>query len=161
MVKRLALMLALVGCTLAAAPAAATALPGSIAVSGVWIPFDFGTETCTPHGPHVFGCTVTGFSTAYTGDLIGSSSAEFVEIVNCKTGKVQGHGTDTFTGSVTGVGSGTLTWRIHFSATVGSDCETLTSFEGRGVIVGGTGDLAGLRGTLEFAFDLTYTGRLH
>jgi hypothetical protein len=161
MVRRLVLALSVVACTLVAAPAAASAPPGSTAVSGIWVPVDFGTELCTPHGPHIFRCTVTGFSTAYTGDLTGTSSAEFVELVNCKTGKVHGHGTETFTGSVAGVGAGTLTWRIHFSATVASDCETLTSFDGRGVVVGGTGDLAGLHGTLEFAFNLTYTGRLH
>jgi hypothetical protein len=160
MLRRLSFVVAALACVLVVAPAATSARPHQIPVAGMWIPFDLGAETCTPLGAQVSICRVTGFQTQYTGDLTGTARAEFVEIVNCATGRVHGFGTDTLTGSVTGVGSGTLTWFFFFSATVAEDCETLTSFEGRGVVVSGTGELAGLHGRLDFAFDLTYTGVL-
>ena len=146
---------------LVGAPAGAGA-SSPIDVAGTWVVLDPGSETCAPNGsPFVFRCTVTGFVTAYSGGLTGTSVNEFVEIINCKTGRIHGHGTETFTGSVTGIsGTGTLTWGIHFVAAL--DCQTfaLSDFAGTGVGNAGSGALARLHTSLRFG-DGTYEGELH
>ena len=77
-----------------------------------------------------------------------------------KTGRTHGHGTETFTGSIAGVGSGTLAWGIHFDSAF--DCATFTvsGFSGRGVVTSGAGDLANLNGSIQFG-ETTYDGALH
>ena len=105
-------------------------------------------------------CEGTAFLFEWTGGLTGTSTADFTQHVNCKTGRTHGQGVETFTGSVAGIASGTLTWRIHFRARF--DCATfaLSSFEGRGTNVSGTGGLSGLTGKFEFV-EGTYAGELH
>jgi hypothetical protein len=144
--------------------AAVTALPASSAqlssinVSGAWVPTAFGTPTCRPAASLLF-CSTTDFLTDYSGSLTGSSTNDFVQVNNCVTGRARGIGIEKFTGSITGVGSGTLTWILPFSATVAGDCFSPTSFEADGFIIKGTGALARVRGTLHFTFD-GYSGSL-
>ena len=154
---------------IAAVAAAAIAAHGaagastSIPVSGTFTVIDPGTTTCATNGaPFILRCETTGFTIQYSGSLTGTSviTGPGALIINCKTGTLFGVGTETFTGSVAGVGSGTLTWR----RTGGSDfdCATgeLSNFSGHGAIIGGTGDLAGLHGNLLFGPG-TYSGELH
>jgi hypothetical protein len=140
---------------------AATA-DNSLHVSGTYAVTDFGTSTCAPVGQSLFliRCDTTGFVSQYTGDLTGATVTEFTQLINCKTGKTHGKGVETFTGSVAGMGAGTLTWRDHFHATI--DCLTfaVSDFVGRGKHLSGTGELAELDGKLEFD-DTTYDGVLH
>jgi hypothetical protein len=45
------------------------------------------------------------------GQSLGAGAvADFTSLINCKTGRETGHGTETFTGSILDVGVGTLTW---------------------------------------------------
>jgi hypothetical protein len=122
---------------------------------------DFGSLACAPNGsPFILRCTTTGFVSDYSGDLTGTSVADFKQIINCKTGRTHGHGTETFTGTLEGLGSGTLTWGIHFDSAF--DCLTfgVSGFSGLGVVTSGTPDLAGLHGSIQFG-DVTYDGELH
>jgi hypothetical protein len=154
----------LVIAVLAAALVAAQTAAGSatrVHVSGTYTVTDFGAFGCAPNGsPFLLLCSTTGFLSSYDGSLTGTSVTDFEQIIDCKTGRTHGHGTETFTGSLAGVGSGTLTWRIHFASDF--DCATfaVSSFTGRGVLASGTGALAGLNGTIEFG-DVDYEGELH
>jgi len=105
-------------------------------------------------------CDTTGFVSDYSGSLQGTAVADFTELINCKTGRAVGHGTETFTGSVEGVGSGTLTYTDQFSADF--DCEFFFPFnlDINSVAVKGSGGLAGLQGKLHFD-DTSYMGTLH
>ena len=105
---------------LLAAPASASATP----VSGTYIVTDFGTPTCAPVGAagFILSCSTSGFRSSYSGALAGTTTTSFTQLINCKTGRTQGSGLETFTGSIAGVGSGTLTWTDHFSAAF--DCTT-------------------------------------
>lgn len=139
-----------------AAPAAST----SVHVSGTYVVSEFGTTTCVPTGSgSVFRCVTTGFVSQYSGSLMGTSTTSFFQVINCNKGTTSGVGVETFTGSVEGVGSGSLTWIINFHSKF--DCATFATsdFSGSGHIVAGTGDLAGLEGKLQFG-DVTYEGDL-
>jgi hypothetical protein len=151
---------AAIAVALVVAQAAASASE-SVHVSGTYAVTDFGSLSCAPNGSaFVLRCTETGFVSQYSGDLTGTSVANFEQIVDCKTSRTRGQGTDTFTGSVAGVGSGKLTWRIHFESAF--DCGTfaVSDFSGRGDVTSGSGDLAKLNGSIQFGID-TYDGELH
>ena len=151
----LALVLALAGVS--------QALAGNgIAVSGAYSPeFPFGTTTCAQVGSSGFmlRCETSGFVSDYTGSLTGTAVADFTQLINCKTGTSVGHGTETFTGSLTGVGSGTLTYTDQFTSEF--DCVGNFPFnlDINSVAVKGTGGLAGLQGKLHFD-DTSYVGTL-
>ena len=158
--KRLVLAVAVSAAALVAAQPAASAAD-RVHVSGTYGVTDFGSLSCAPNGsPFVLRCTVTGFVSQYSGSLTGSSVSNFEQIIDCKLGRTHGHGTETFTGSVAGVGSGTLTWGISFASAF--DCLTfaVSGFSGRGVVSSGADDLAGLNGSIQFGDD-TYDGELH
>ena len=160
MVKRLLLAVAVFAAALVAAQAGASAA-GLVQVSGTYGVTDFGSLSCAPNGsPFVLRCTTVGLVSQYSGSLTGSSVADFEQIIDCRTGRTHGHGTETFTGSIAGVGSGTLTWGIHFDSAF--DCLTfaVSGFSGRGVVSAGTGALTGLNGSVDFGAD-TYDGELH
>jgi hypothetical protein len=160
MTRIVAIAAAMFTCALIVTQTTATAESGEIEVSGTSSTPDPGTTTCRLLGLYVVSCKTTGFITGFSGTLVGSSSTDDKPLIDCKTGRYHGEGTETFTGTVVGVGSGTLTWRLRFSGDVAADCSELTSFEGTGVVVDGTGDLEGLNGTLSFTAS-TYTGSLH
>jgi hypothetical protein len=152
---------------IAALAAVATAAPGATAasstvlVSGTFTVTDPGAITCATSGaPFILRCQATGFTTQYSGSLSGTSIVNFSEIINCKTSTTFAIGTETFTGSVAGVGSGSLTWKKSGSADF--DCATgeLSNFSAHGSISAGTGDLAGLNGNVLFGPDF-YSGELH
>ena len=135
----------------------------SLSVSGTYSPSDFGSTACVSvgnPGSLIFRCNTTGFVSQYSGDLVGSAVADFTELINCKTSRATGIGVETFTGSVTGVGSGTLSYIDQFSADV--DCNTFLPFnlDINSVAVKGSGGLAGLQGRLAFT-DTTYSGTVH
>jgi hypothetical protein len=158
--RRLLLAAAVFAAALAGAQAAASA-PTSVEVSGTYAVTSLGSFSCAPEGsPFVLRCTTTGFLSDYTGSLTGGSVVDFEQIIDCKTGRTHGHGIETFTGSIAGVGSGSLTWGIHFDAAF--DCGTfaLSEFSARGVVTSGTDDLAALNGSIEFG-DVSYEGELH
>jgi hypothetical protein len=139
---------------------AAAAAPDRVAVSGTYAVTDFGSFSCAPEGsPFLLRCATTGFVSQYGGSLTGSSVTDFVQIIDCKAGRTHGHGTEMFTGSIAGAGSGTLTWGIHFDSEF--DCTTFAvgGFSGRGVVISGSGGLAGLNGSIQFG-DTTYDGGL-
>jgi hypothetical protein len=149
---------------LAAAAIAARGAAGastSTPVSGTFTVTDPGTTTCATNGAlFILRCETTGFTIQYSGSLSGTSIVNFIEIINCKTNTTFAVGTETFTGSVVGVGSGSLTWKKEGSA--GFDCTTgeISNFSGHGIIIAGTGDLGGLNGNVLFGPDI-YSGELH
>jgi hypothetical protein len=150
-----------VAAALVVVPASVSARDGDdVDVSGTYAVTDLGTSVCPPNGSTVvFRCTVTGLVSQYTGSLTGTSVANFTERINCERGRVRGHGTETFTGSLQGGGSGTLTWQIRFHSAF--DCATtaVSNFSGTGLIRSGTDVFAGMRGDLDFG-DVTYEGEL-
>jgi hypothetical protein len=105
-------------------------------------------------------CDTTGLVSEYSGDLTGTAVADFSSLINCETHRETGHGTETFTGSITGIGSGTLAWTDQFSSDF--DCDVFFPFnlDIKSVAVKGSGGFAGLQGMLDFT-DTTYTGSLH
>jgi hypothetical protein len=135
---------------------------GAIQVSGTYFVSFLGSTTCTPVGSSDFmiRCDTTGLVSEYSGDLTGTAVADFSSLINCQTHRETGHGTETFTGSITGVGSGTLAWTDQFSSDF--DCDFFFPFnlDIKSVAVKGSGGFAGLQGKLGFT-DTTYTGSLH
>ncbi len=162
--RALAVVLAVVAVAIAAASQAAAG--SAIPVSGTYVVSDFGTTSCVSAGASgfKFRCDTTGLVSQYSGDLTGAAVADFTSLINCKTGRETGHGTETFTGSLVGVGSGTLSWIDQFSADV--DCSFAPdlfipfSLDINSVAVRGSGGFAGLQGRLTFT-DTTFTGALH
>jgi hypothetical protein len=133
----------------------------AINVSGTYTATDFGSTDCAPVGASGFmlRCSTTGFVSEYSGDLEGAAVADFTELIDCKTSRAVGIGTETFTGSVRGVGSGTLTYTDQFSSDI--DCTSFVpmNLDLDSVAVKGSGGLAGLQGKLHFT-DTTYSGTL-
>jgi len=136
-------------------------------VSGTYVVSDFGATTCVSVGDSgfKFRCDTTGLVSQYSGnDLTGSAVADFTSLINCKTGRETGHGTETFSGSLTGVGSGSLSWIDQFSSDV--DCSFAPdlfipfNLDINSVAVKGSGGFAGLQGRLTFT-DTTFSGTLH
>jgi hypothetical protein len=161
--KLLTLVVALALTTVALGVASQASAGRGISVSGTYVPVPpFGETTCAPVGSSsfMFRCDTTGLVSQYSGDLVGDAVADFTSLINCKTGRETGHGTETFTGSITGAGSGTLTYIDQFSADV--DCTSFLPFnlDINSVAVKGTGDFAGLQGKLHFN-DTDYSGTLH
>jgi hypothetical protein len=137
-----------------------------ISVSGTYLVSDFGATTCTSVGASgfKFRCETTGLVSEYSGDLTGTAVADFTSLVNCKTGRETGHGTETFDGSLVGGSSGTLSWIDQFSSDV--DCTFAPdlfipfNLDINSVAVKGSGGFAGLQGRLTFT-DTTFAGSLH
>jgi hypothetical protein len=150
------ILLAVVVCALTAAgsTSAATNVSGSYTVT------DLGAFNCLPVGARQTRCDVTGFTSVYEGSLTGVSTVSFVQFIDCARSRTHGQGTETFDGSVAGVGSGTLTWKISFQADFDCNTFTVSGFDGKGAITGSTGDLAGAHGLLEFT-EFDYSGTLH
>ena len=151
---------AVVAAAIVAAQAGASA-PSRIHVSGTYSGGDQSNSVtnCTPDGPYILHCTTTGVVLVYSGDLQGSSVIDFTWTIDCKAGTQHAQGTETFTGSVAGVGSGTSSW--SFNAHSGFDCTVFefSEFSGADVVVAGSGDLAGVRGIIQRK-DTTYDGEL-
>jgi hypothetical protein len=165
---RRALAVALALSTFALVAASQVSAGAGISVSGTYFVADFGTTTCASVGDSGFGfkfrCDTTGLVSQYSGDLTGTAVADFTSLVNCKTGRETGHGTETFTGSLTGGGSGTLSWIDQFSSDV--DCSFAPdlfipfNLDINSVAVRGSEGFAGLQGRLTFT-DTTFSGTLH
>ena len=157
--RRALLFVATLAFLLVAAQASGAA---AVPVSGTYAVTDVGSLSCAPVDANQsrFRCETTGLVSEYAGSLEGTSTASFVQIIDCRRGRTFGHGVETFTGTVTGVGSGTLTWRISFASDF--DCGTfaVSGFTGQSAITGGSGALGGLHGALRFG-DVTYEGTLH
>jgi hypothetical protein len=153
-------------CAVALAAASQASAGKSISVAGTYVVSDFGTTTCAAVGSSGFTyrCDTTGLVSDYSGDLTGAAVADFTSLINCKTGRETGHGSETFTGSLVGVGSGSLSWTDQFSADV--DCSLAPDLfipfdlDIKSVAVSGSGDFAGLHGKLAFT-DTSFTGTLH
>jgi uncharacterized protein DUF3224 len=139
----------------------ATATQG-VHVRGTYAVTDLGTTTCGPVGksPNLLRCDTIGFVSEYSGDMIGTATVDFTQVIDCKNGRTRGKGVETFTGTIDGTGAGTLTWHDHFHAT--TDCVTfgLSNFVLKAVGFSGTGALAGLHGKIDFTLT-DYDGTLH
>lgn len=153
--SRLILTLAfvLLACAVASSGAAAggTQPTGSVSGGYEWNGEDPGT-TCVPVDELVLRCTTPNFVSKYTGDLLGTSKAEFVQTINCAKGSTTGHGTETFAGSIKGGAAVTLRWRIFFASDF--DCTNFYPFNFRGL-----GVVSQWGGILGFD-DTTYNGWL-
>ena len=132
-----------------------------VQVSGTDLGPDGGTTSCHPinSAGSLLSCDTPDFATKYSGDLTGTISTDFRWVINCSSGVIDGHGAETFTGSVARVGSGTLRWVTRFHAAFDCTTQTLSNLHGAGTILSGTRALAGLRGTLIFT-DQQYSGAL-
>jgi hypothetical protein len=130
-------------------------------VSGTDLGPDAGTTACQPvnDSGNLLTCITPDFATKYTGDLTGTISSNFTWTINCTSSRIAGHGTESFTGSVAGVGSGTLTWATKFHATFDCSTQTLSNLVGSATIMSGTARLTGLHGILTF-LGQTYSGIL-
>jgi hypothetical protein len=81
---------------------------------------------------------------AYTGTFNGTSIVRGILIFHAD-GSATFHDVETFTGEVDGV-SGTVTFDLRGGSPAPADAGL--SYEGTAVVVGGTGDLASLRGVV-------------
>jgi hypothetical protein len=107
--------------------------------------------TCKPlskANPGVLGCTVSGFTLVYSGSLQGHGVNTFRWIVNCATGKSYTDGTERFTGSVAGIGSGTLSWGVRSTGTFDCKKGEVTGISATQNLYSGTGALAGMYGSI-------------
>jgi len=110
----------------------------------------------------MFRCDTDGLVSQYSGDLAGTAVADFTSLINCATSTENGHGQETFTGTLAGFGAGMLVWVDQFSADV--DCSFAPNFfipfnfDISSVAVKGSEGFAGLQGKLAFT-DTTYSGR--
>jgi hypothetical protein len=158
---RKTLLLGLLGAAALTAQAAATPA-GNVHVTGRFELVKVTAPDCTKTAGKAWllHCTAHGYTLTYKGALKGSSVTTFTQTLDCKNGAAWGGGTETFTGSVAGVGSGTLTWNLHFAS--GFDCASngLHSFSATDVVVSGTGALAGLHGSFYRIANNTYSGDL-
>ena len=159
--KRAAMLVLLHVAVLGLPVASVANADSAVHVSGTDLGPDAGTTVCQPVNGADFlqTCTTPDFATNYTGDLTGAISSNFIWTINCNASRIDGHGVETFTGSVARIGSGTLTWQTQFHANF--DCRTLSlaNLHGTGTIQSGTKALAGLHGTLIFSGD-RYSGIL-
>ncbi len=128
-------------------------------VAGIYTATDFGNTECEPLDEVRLRCTTSGFVSTYEGDLVGTSTTNFEQVINCATGRTVGHGAETFTGTIRGKTTGTLSWRLVLSADF--DCATFfpSNLHIVAVVTKGTAGLAGVRGVLLFD-DTTYSGLL-
>jgi hypothetical protein len=140
-------------CATAIAPAAA-GTQRDVIVAGTYTATDLGTTECVPLSDTRLHCTTSGFASAYRGGLVGSSTASFEQVIDCATGRTNGTGVETFSGSVRGGPTTTLRWRLYFSADF--DCGTFFPSRLRiiGIVTNGP-----LHGVLFFD-DTTYRGVL-
>ncbi len=83
-------------------------------------------------------------NTTVAGSLSGVSDYSFTLLANVATGVSRGNGAETFTATLAGRGSGTLTILEHMEV-AGDGSTTVT-----GIVIGGTGALAGARGLVRF-----------
>ena len=156
------LVLSLCGLLAVGATVASVALAGApVSVSGAWT-----TGPLTPTGFKQAGVNVLlpGIVLSdWTGDLAGSTVATATFLIHPDGSVVAAPARETLTGTVAGVGSGTL----DFVEEAHGQPDGSTEIDA--TIVRGTGDLAGLHGRLIFAgiCDVsgacvgTYTGSLH
>ena len=158
--RRLLLVLLLIPACGLALTSAATA-HAVVHVSGTDLGPDAGTTSCHPinSAGSLLSCDTPDFATRYSGDLTGTISTDFRWVIDCSSSVIDGHGAETFTGSVAHVGSGTLKWETNFHAAFDCSTQTLSNLHGTGTSLSGTGALAGLRGTLIFT-DQEYSGIL-
>jgi hypothetical protein len=140
-------------CAIAIAPAAVAA-QRDVIVAGTYTATDLGTTDCVPLSDTRLHCTTSGFASAYLGGLVGSSTANFEQVIDCATGRTNGVGVETFSGSVRGGPTTTLRWRLYFSADF--DCGT---FFPSGLRIVGIVTNGPVRGVLFFD-DTTYRGVL-
>ena len=150
------ILLAVVVCALAAAGSTSAATN----VSGTYTVIDLGAFDCVPVGARQTRCDVTGFISVYEGSLTGISTVSFVQFIDCARSRTHGQGTETFDGSIAGVGDGTLTWKISFQADFDCNTFTVSGFDGKGAITEATGGLAGVHGLIDFT-EVDYSGTLH
>jgi Protein of unknown function (DUF3224) len=158
MIRRLSMLLVLVGCLAALVASPAGAARGAAHVSGTYTAVDFGTTACERLDDARVSCTTTGLTSDYDGDLDGLSTASFRQVIDCARGRTVGEGSETFTGTIGGE-AGTLTWQLWFTSDF--DCSSFLPSNLRIVAVPtqGGGGLAGLRGVLLFG-DTDYRGVL-
>ena len=150
--------LALAAALAAVAPASA-ARSHSVAVSGEWSITSGQVVDQRQIGSLTYlrelGTTVS------TGDLAGTTSFDFRDFLRPDFSSF-GWATETFTGTVPGLGTGTMLWLE--SAAGGADGSALV----QALVVGGTGDFAGVHGSIRYTSPLclpdscvgTYTGVL-
>ncbi len=101
-----------------------------------------------------FRCDTTGLVSQYSGDLTGAAVADFTALINCKTGRETGHGTETFTGSL--VTLYLIIINFHHSIRFAPDFSSLQP--GHQLVA--VKSPSGLQGRLTFT-DTTFTGVLH
>lgn len=150
----LALLIGTVGVALASPPSAADGTGGQIAITDLETRFV---------GPNVIlEQSTEGF---FAGTLTGTTQDSFRAVIH-PNGKFNAKGTSTCECTVGGK-SGVV--EFVFTNT-GEVIDGVPTFQGRFIITGASGDLAGLRGVLEFegAVDLetglntmTYSGSIH
>jgi hypothetical protein len=107
----------------------------------------------------VLRCTVSGFALDYTGSLQGHGVNVFKWIVDCATGKSYTDGVERFTGSIEGVGSGTLTWGVRSTGTFDCKKGEITGVSAIQNLYEGSSALAGLYGSIHRG-SATYSGVL-
>jgi hypothetical protein len=127
----------------------------AVRVEGTW---------SIPGGLEVVEQSQTGnrVHTTYTGTMVlagdqtGVATLEMDITTNLKSGTFQGEATSTFTGSVAGLGDGTLRRSLRAHGVRLEGIEDIGRWNNR--IVDGTGDLADARGAVDYVGQFGETG---
>jgi hypothetical protein len=139
---------------IAAALAALAAAPASaqqrvrVPIAGTITPgADVDCTAAVPSGPQLrWECS--GSTERYAGGLASTADAVYQVrgSFNTRSGATTTRGTETFTGCVAEA-CGTLEWRWHATFTTDATTATVVHGQGQARITGGTGELAGARGS--------------
>lgn len=113
-------------------------------VSGTWA--SAGAVTFTSFVPAGPNARITGFAASkWSGQVAGNTTFTARVLQLARSGVLRGQLLETFTGSVQGVGSGTLTFVEQFVQNTTTGVLTISA-----EITDGTGALSSLRGALHF-----------
>lgn len=143
-VARFSVVLVVVLLTALGAVVPASAAPRPVTVSGTWDNADPLTVTVVSQNRAI---TVLGFDgvSRWSGDLTGPTSFTGRGLLPTRPAVLVGTISETFTGSVAGIGSGTLRFVETFRQDVTTGAITIDA-----QVVGGTGALSTVRGYLRF-----------
>ncbi len=115
-----------------------------VVVDGTWTDPGVTIDSATPTPWESLYVVKLHGNTTATGAFAGVSNYSFTLLANVATGVSRGNGVETFTATLAGRGSGTLTILEHLE--VAADSSTTVA----GLVIGGTGALAGAHGLMRF-----------
>lgn len=144
---------------------AASAQASDVRIAGSILPGVDGTCSAPAVDGPLVRWQCVGATESYTGSLSSTADAVYSVrgVFNTRSGGTVTRGRERFTGCVDGA-CGTLEWKWHMTFRTVPETVEVLSGHGRARITGGTGDLAGAKGSFGIDCDppaaCTYDGHL-